>query len=153
VGGTGDVKPVHGGYHVKLDGMPGSAGLLFYSATTPTGTLDSTKFMSWGADKGLLVNSAGGGRQVQWGPITLARGVDDNMELYTWFKDTMEKGMEAQKKELKLIVFDAAGAPLHTWSLTGAHITSYSDSGHNAQTNEILVNTVQIEYEHAELVK
>jgi phage tail-like protein len=148
---TGEAKPVHGGYHITLDGVPGAPGLLFYSATTPSGTLDAPKFKTWDANGG-TVNSAGGGRQVTWGPVTLSRGVDDNKDLYKWFKDTIEKGVDTQKKDLKLIVMDSAGKTLHTWSLVGAHITQYSDSGHNAQTNEILVNTIQIEYESADLV-
>lgn len=148
---TGEAKSVHGGYHVQLGGVPGAeSGLLFFSATTPSGTLDAPKFKTWDGN-GATTNSAGGGRQVSWGAITLSRGVDDNKDLYTWFKDTVEKGVDTQKKDLTMTVLDAEGGTLHTWNLVGAHITQYSDSGHNAQTNEILVNTVQIEYEDATL--
>jgi hypothetical protein len=147
---TGEAKPVHGGYHVTLEGVPGSDALLFFSATTPSMTLEAPKFKTWDA-KGTPLNSAGGGRQVSYGPVTLQRGVDDKKDLYKWFQDTVEKGVDETKTDVKLKVLDAAQAELHTWNLVGAHITQYSDSGHNAQTNEILVNTIQIEFESATL--
>ena len=148
---AGDVKPVHGSYHVKVSGVPeADSALLFYSATTPSGTLDAPKFKTWD-DNGLPVNSAGGGQQASWAPVTLSRGVDSDKSLYNWFKNTMEQGVEAQKTTLMMAVMDAAGGELHTWNLVGAHITQYSDSGHNAQTNEVLVSTIQVEFESATL--
>lgn len=148
---TGEARSVHGSYHVQLEEVPGAdSGLLFFSATTPSGTLDAPKFKTWDA-QGAPVNSAGGGRQVQWGPITLSRGADEERALYEWFRDTVEQGVDAQKKDLRMVVLKPDGSPLHTWNLVGAHITQYSDSGHNAQSNEILVSTVQIEYEDATL--
>jgi hypothetical protein len=147
---TGEAKPVHGGYHVKLEGVPGAPNLLFFSATTPSMTLEAPKFKTWDAN-GAPLNAAGGGRQVTYGPVTLQRGVDDNKDLYKWFQDTVEKGVDDTKTDIKMIVLDAGGTTLHTWNLTDAHVTQYSDSGHNAQTNEILVNTVQIEFAEAKL--
>jgi len=147
---TGEPKSVHGGYHVKLEDVPGAGDLLFFSATTPSMTLEAPKFKTWD-DNGAPVNAAGGGRQVTYGPVTLSRGVDESKALYQWFQDTVEKGVDATKTDIKMTVMDAAQSPLHTWNMVGAHITSYSDSGHNAQTNEILVNTIQIEFESVTL--
>ena len=149
---AGESKQVHGGYHVKLGGVPGAeGGLLFYSATSPSGSLDSPAFKTWDA-QGNPVNSLGAGRQAEWTPITLTRGVDDNRELYDWFKEIQEKGVtEETKKDLTVTVLSSGNDTLHTWNLTGAVISQYQHSAHNAQSNEILVNTVQIKYEDATL--
>jgi phage tail-like protein len=149
---AGEAKQVHGGYHVKLGKVPGAeSGLLFYSATSPSGTLDTPDFKTWDA-QGNTVNSLGAGRQAQWTPLTLTRGVDDNKDLYEWFKQVQEKGVTTEtKKDLELTVLSSDNKTLHTWNLVGAVITRYEHSAHNAQTNEILVNTVEIKYEYAEL--
>jgi phage tail-like protein len=149
----GDGKPVFGGYHIVLKNVPGAeSGVLFYSATTPSATLDAPKFLSWdGSPNGGVVTSAGGGRQATWSPVTLSRACDSNHELWDWFDSTNKEGVEKHKQDLELTVVDPTGQILHTWNLIAAHITQYSDSGHNAQTQEVLVSTVQIEYERAEL--
>lgn len=147
---AGEGKPVHGGYHVKVEGVPGADALLFYSATSPSGTLEMPDFKTWDAQNN-PVNSLAAGQQIQWAPITLSRGVDDDKALYEWFKKVAEEGAESAKEEIKISVFDSESNPLHTWNLQGAVITQYEHSALNAQTNEVLVNTVQIKYEDATL--
>jgi phage tail-like protein len=133
---------------VSIDGIN---SMMFYSATTPDPSLDGPEFKTWDAN-GVPMNSIGGGRQVTWTPITLSRGVDSNLDLWTWFNDIVEKGATSDtKKNVNLTWLDHAGGELFTWALTGAIIISYSQSGGNAQTNEILVNTVQLRYENATL--
>lgn len=142
------VNSVH---HFKLDLGGAEGALLFSKCETPNGTLEALDFKTFDAN-GNPVNSVGGGSQVTWRPITISRGVDHNTALYDWFKQVREGGATSDtKKEIKLTACDAQGTDIQTWSLTGAIITSYGDSGANAQTNEILVETVQIKYEDATL--
>jgi phage tail-like protein len=148
---TGDAKPVHGNYHVKIEGIPGADALLFSKLTTPTLSLETPKHKTWDAQGG-TVNSAAGGRQITVGALTVERGVDDNKDMYTWLKETAEQGVEAQKKDLTVTVLDAAGGTIETWNLTGAHIVSYSHSGHDANAGSVLVASAQIECETAEIV-
>ncbi len=146
---AGETKTVHGGYHVKLGGVPGAeGGLLFYSTTTPSATLESPDFKTWDAQNN-PVNSLSAGQQVSWQPVTLSRGVDDNNELYQWFNDIKEQGADSQKKDLTISVFSPDGGQIETWNLVGAVLTDYGQSGLNAQTNEVLVENVTIKYEDA----
>jgi phage tail-like protein len=142
---------VNGVHHFKL-GLGGAEGdLLFSQATTPQGTLEVPEFKTFGQD-GTPVNSVGGGTQVTWSPISLTRGVDKNHSLWDWFKEVKEKGVTPDtKKDITLQALDSGNEILHTWNIKGAVITQYGHSGANAQTMEILVSTVQIKYEDADL--
>jgi phage tail-like protein len=143
---------VSGVHHFKISLGGAENALLFSQVTTPQGTLDIPDFKTFPANGTAPVNSVGGGTQVTWSPISLTRGVDSDKQLYEWFKEVREKGVTSEtKKEIKLTALDSAGEELHTWNLTGAVITQYGHSGANAQTMEVLVNTVQIKYEDATL--
>jgi len=151
VADPGSDKQAYGQYHWQLDIPDISDSLLFFSATPPSASLDAPEFKTWDAN-GNPVNSVGGGRQVTWSPVTISRGADTDMKLWEWFKQGKEQGWTADtKKDINLKCLDHQGNPMFTWALKGAVITQYSHSGANAQTNEILVNTVQINYEDADL--
>jgi phage tail-like protein len=153
VSNPGTPNPVTGSYHVQVDipGVTDAGALLFYSATTPDPSLDGPDFATWDA-QGNPINSIGGGRQVTWSPVTISRGIDSNMTLWTWFTQVRDQGATSQtKKSVNLTWLDHAGTAMFTWNLTGAIIVGYSQSGGNAQSSEILVNTVQIKYEDATL--
>ena len=147
---TGDAKPVSGSHHVTLEGVPGADALLFFSVETPTLSLENTQFKTYdgGTD---VVNSARGGRQVTVGPLTLQRGVDDDKQVYEWFDKTVKEGVEATKTDLVITVTNAAGTEIEKWNLTGCVPTQYSHSGHNAGDNAVLVASVTIQPETAEL--
>lgn len=143
----GVVNAVH---HFRVE-FDGSSGLMFSQATTPQATLEVPDFKTFSGDGKTVLNSVGGGTQVTWSPITLTRGVDSNHDLYDWFKEILETGVAENKKVLTLVAVDSAGEDMHTWTCEGAIITQYGHSGANAQTMEVLVNTVQIKYETAKL--
>jgi phage tail-like protein len=138
---------------VNIPGVTDSGAMLFYSASTPDPTLDGTDFMTWdGTQKANPINSIGGARTATWQPVTISRGVDANMLLWTWFTQVRDQGATpATKKNVTLTWVDNAGTDMFTWSLTGAIIVGYSQAGGSAQSSEILVNTIQIKYEDATL--
>jgi len=146
--GPGEQQPVFGNYHwrVSIDGI--EAGK-FFSATPPSIRLDNPMFTSW-ANNGVLVDSATGGRKATWSPVTLSRGGDDDKTIWQWVTDTRNEGADKHKKEVKLeCLAHGDDKTLFTWTLNGATISSFSDSGASAQTQEILVNTLEITYEDA----
>jgi phage tail-like protein len=151
VGDTGSDKQVYGQYHWQLEIPDISDALLFFSATPPSASLDAPDFKTWDAN-GNPVNSIGGGRQVTWSPVTISRGADTDMKLWEWFKQGKDQSSTAEtKKDINLHCLDGQGNPMFTWALKGAMITQFSFNGASAQSNEILVNTIEIKYEDADL--
>jgi len=152
VGDTGSDKQVYGQYHwqFEIDGI--SDSLLFFSASGLEASLDAGDFKTWDAN-GNPVNSIGGGRQVSWAPVTISRGADPDLKLWEWFKQCKDQSSTAEtKKDINLKCLDGQGNPMFTFALKGAMITQFSLSGANAQSNEMLINTVQIKFEDADLV-
>ena len=149
---TTDSPTTYGAYHwvVKITGLESVTN--WYNCTPPSATIDAPEFKVW-ANNGDPVNSLTGGKQVTWAPVTLSRGGDDNKDLWTWFKDVMEKGATADTKKEVTLECKAHGddKTLFTWTLHGAVIVSYSYGGGSAQTQEVLVTNIQLKYESAEL--
>jgi phage tail-like protein len=140
---------VFGSYHCVVK-IAGNQPTLFFSATPPTASIDAPQFKTWVSD-GSPQNSVSGGRQVTWSPVTLSRGADDNGDIWTWFQSIVNEGADKNKKEVTLEFIAHDNTPLFTWTLHDAVVTQFSHSAASAQTNEILVNTIQLAFRDAEL--
>lgn len=146
----GEDKPVHGNIHCKISGVGESAGL-FTQFDPPSLSLEAAEYNTWDA-QGAPTPCLGSGRQVKTGAITVGRGLDDNNELYEWFKQVAEKGACSEtKKELKVELLAADGKTLKTWNIQGAVITSYQHGGFDANGSGILTESINLECEKAEL--
>src|SRR3954451_12907941 len=108
---TGDAPITFGGYQWILK-IGDATSNMFFSATPPSASIDAPEFKTW-AETGEPVNSISGGRQVTWAPVTISRGADKDMELWTWFTDIMQKGAVADtKKEVELTCMSHEGETL-----------------------------------------
>jgi len=146
-----DQKTVSTVSHFKLDLGGPEGALLFASANMGGATLNTANFQTVDAN-GNPVNSVGGGTQVQWGELSVTRGVDTDHQLYDAFKDVKENGATADNaKEIKLIGLDSKGNTLFTWNFTGAHITSYQMGAAEAGSNAILTEAASFKFEDATL--
>ena len=150
--GAGD-KQVDANYHVtmKIDGVDGA--LLFYSFTPPS--------MSWRADLQDLDRPERRGRHTRWAAAARRRGpTSSSPGAWTpttpcslWFEDVATKGAQEAKKDVVITVLDNANQPIRVWNLIGAVITQYNHSAVNAQTNEILVETITLKCQDCKVTK
>ena len=146
-----DDKTVSTVSHFKLDLGGPEGALLFSSASMGGATLNTARFQTVDAN-GNPINSVGGGTQVQWGDLTVMRGVDSDHQRYEAFKDVKENGATPDNaKEIKLVGLSAKGDTLFTWNFTGAHISSYQMAGAEAGSNAILTESASFTFEDATL--
>jgi phage tail-like protein len=139
-------------FELEIDGLSADDALLFTSATFPQVTLDIPDFKTFSNAQDAPVNSFGGKPHVTWAPVTLSRGVDTSKTLWDWVKDIIEQGVtDSTVKTVTMKALGSDGNPLYTWVLHGAVITQYGYSGANSQSQEILINTVQLKYATAEM--
>jgi phage tail-like protein len=142
-----DPKTVSTVSHFKLVLDGAEEAMLFHTASGFQGTLNTAKFASQDG-QGNPINSVGGGTQVQWSDLQVSRGVDTDHKLYEAFKDVKENGATPDNaKEIQLIALDAKGETLFTCNFTGAHITSYSMSGMDSNSNAILTEGASFTFE------
>jgi hypothetical protein len=141
---------VHGNYSFTMTNLKGAENeLKFFQADMPGGSVQISNVKHF-SQPGIAVPLSGGGHQTTWNPITMTRYIDSSKTLYTWFKDVQEKGAVAgDTKQDPEIVCHSNDTVLFTWKLTGAVPTSYSQSSANAQTHDLMTESVTLTYEEA----
>jgi phage tail-like protein len=148
---TGAKKKVHVVEHfrLELDGKEGAG--LFYTATTPSAQIQAT---DWQANSETYSPEPYRVKaQTKWNPIEVGRGIDDNLDLYTWFKTICETGIEENMKDIKIHLVDPKQQDVMTWNIINAWPSSYKASGVNSQSGEVAVESVQFTYDRAERIK
>jgi phage tail-like protein len=144
----GEDKLIYPVQHFRLELQGDESIGLFYQATAPSVTITAPDWKAENEQK--KPQNYHAGVQVTHQPITLSRGIDDQTKLADWVKDVKEKGVTPDtKKDVKLILVDSQGSDILTWNITGAYPTNYQPSGVNAQTAEIAVETITLNYDDA----
>jgi phage tail-like protein len=85
--------------------------------------------------------------QLKWSNITLKRGIDKKMELWTWRKDVVDGKVADSRKDGTISVVDWEGNAVMTFKFIRAWPCRYSSPGLNAGGNEILVEELEIAHE------
>lgn len=80
----------------------------------------------------------------KYGNITLKWGVTDSMELYEWHKKIVSGGIEDQRKTVKIVVIDEAGADKASFLVSEAWPTKYDPSDLNGKANEIFIELLEL---------
>jgi len=83
----------------------------------------------------------------KYGNITLKWGIIDNMDLFNWRQQIIEKGAENNRKDMSIILIDEAGADKARWEITRAWPSKYDPVDFNAKGNEVAVETLEIVHE------
>jgi phage tail-like protein len=142
---------VHGNYAFTMEDLEGAEELKFFQMDMPSATVQISNVKHFGAEKGLPVPLSGGGHQTTWNPITMTRYKDGSTALYDWFKKVQEKGaIDGETKQSPTITCHSNDDVLFMWKLTNAVATGYSQNAANAQTHDLMTETVTLSYEEAE---
>jgi phage tail-like protein len=145
---------VHGNYAFTMEDLEGADDLKFFQMDMPSASVQISTVKHFGAEKGMPVPLSGGGHQTSWNPITMTRYKDGSTALYDWFKKTTEKGaVDGDTKQSPTITCHSNDDILFMWKLTNAVPTSYSMNAANAQTHDLMTETVTLSYEFAEQQK
>ncbi|WP_166300674.1 phage tail protein [Bradyrhizobium sp. 2S1] len=86
----------------------------------------------------------------KYGNITLKWGVTDSMELYNWHKLVVAGKIQEQRKKVKIIVIDEAGADKASYVVTDAWPTKYDPSDLNGKGNEVFIEVLELANEGIE---
>ena len=141
---------VHGNYSFTMEELDGSEDLKFFQMDMPSATVQIGTVKHFGASDGKPVPLSGGGHQTTWNPITMTRYKDASKKLYEWFKKVQEVGaVDGDTKKSPTIICHSNDQPLFSWKLTNALVTGYSMNAANAQTHDLMTETVTITYEEA----
>ena len=82
-------------------------------------------------------------RRVQYGTLTLRRGVTRSQEWYEWW-DHARTAKIVRKRTVAVVLIDERGADVQQWTFDNARPYGYSLSNLNALGNEPLIETLEL---------
>jgi phage tail-like protein len=82
--------------------------------------------------------------------ITLKRGITQNVELWTWYKNILN-GKE-DKRNGAIVLHDEQHNPVVRWNFENGWITKWEGPAVNATSNDVALESIEIAVERVELV-
>ena len=140
-----------GNYSFKMEGLKGAeSSLKFFQADMPGSSVQISTVKHFG-ENGPPVPLSGGGHQTSWNPITLTRYYDGKTELTTGSRRSWRRARSrARPSRTRRSPAWPNDQPLFMWKLTGAVPTQYTQNAANAQTHDLMTETITLTYEEAE---
>jgi phage tail-like protein len=89
----------------------------------------------------------------KFGNITLKWGVTDSTELYEWHKKIVAGQVQSNRKSVKIIAMDEAGADQASFLVSEAWPTKYDPSDLNGKGNEVFIEVLELVNEGIERTK
>ena len=111
-------------FRVEIDGLKGTGVV---EVTFPEGR----------------ITTDGRTRAVQYGPLTLRRGMSASSEWYQWW-DRARATTGGLKRNVIVILMDQARADVTRWTYSEAVPSAYSTSQLNALQGEVLIETLEL---------
>jgi phage tail-like protein len=84
----------------------------------------------------------------KYGNITLKWGITDSMDLYTWYKDVLDKGAQDNRKKISIILIDEQGSEKSRWDIEECWPTKYDPPDFSAKGGEVAIETLELVAEH-----
>jgi|GraSoiStandDraft_51_1057287.scaffolds.fasta_scaffold207933_1 phage tail-like protein len=82
-----------------------------------------------------------------WPDITLKRGIDSTMALWTWRELVIKTGATKARTDVTITILTAEGAPMTTFSVIAAWPSKYSAAGLSAGGSDALIEEVTLVHE------
>jgi phage tail-like protein len=87
--------------------------------------------------------------RVRYGNVTLSRGLTTSRELWDWWA-SLESG-KLQRRNVAIVLLDATLQPVLRWLLRDAWVARYEVGSLRADSNEVLIESVELAHEGLEL--
>ena len=127
-------------FRVEIDGIGVAA---FTDVTIPDTTTTSVEYRE-GTDANVLRKLSGLNKS---STVTLKKGLTDNMDIYNWRKAVIDKGADANRKNLSIILIDEEGNDKVRWDIINAWPIKYEDSALNSKGEDVVVESLEIVHE------
>ena len=112
-------------FRIEVEGLPGTGALevIFPEAR--------------------IVGLRGKARTVQYGSLTIRRGMTSSSDWYQWW-DRARRSPAAARKDVSVVVMDSLRADAARWTFANAMPSAYSVSPLNALGSEPLIETLEL---------
>jgi len=93
----------------------------------------------------LLIRKVPG--STKWSNITLKRGVDENLELWTWRDRVLKEGPDEARVDGTIVLVDYNGKDIAAYAFKQGWPAKYTGVSFNATANEVALEELQICHE------
>ena len=91
-----------------------------------------------------IVSAGRKARVVQYGHLTLRRGLTGSSEWFQWWEHARKPAGAAARKQVSIVLMDARGTDVTRWTFADAMPAAYSVSPLNALGNQPLIETLEV---------
>lgn len=142
---TGDIVDPFNNYNflIELDGIARAA---FQEVSGFDSTIDVIEHRE-GGENTTLRKLPG---MTKYSNITLKWGITDDMDLYTWHRQTILGAIE--RKNGSIVLLDRAGNEKVRWNFFRAWPTKYDGPDLNAEGNDVAIEMIELAHEGVERV-
>jgi phage tail-like protein len=136
---------------VEIDGV-GSAAFAKASELS----VEAGKVEHW--EGGSLIPNKSPGR-LTFSDVTLERGATQDRDLFNWFQDVAitASGLglpdASYKRQMEIVQQDRDGTTLRRWTLVGAWPVKFVAGEWDNASDEVVIESVTLTYDHFELVQ
>lgn len=133
------------GHHIKVE-IEGVAEQSFSSVDGLSGEIEVIEFTD-----GATGETRKRPGRVKYGDITLKRGVTaDRKEMYQWFQDTAQIPAKTQRKNMSIILYDAAGKETARYNLFECFPKSWHGPMQVTEMSALAIEKIEIAIEKVE---
>ena len=138
------------GFHflVKFDGLAEEIDTRFQEVTGLTVTVNTEDIDEGGENRFIHKLPKG----TSYDNLVLKRGIIKNSKLVAWCKKAIEE-LEFEPKNLLVSLLNEEHEELCSWSVVHAYPVKWAFSGLNAETGELLIETMEFNYQYFNLKK
>ena len=142
---TGDIPDPFGNYNflVEIDGITRAA---FQEVSGFDSTIDVIEHRE-GGENTTLRKLPG---MTKYSNISLKWGITDDMDLYTWHRQTVQGQLE--RKNGSIVLLGRDGQEVARWNFIRAWPTKYDGPDLNAEGNDVAIETLELAHEGLERV-
>ena len=135
-------------FRVEISGIQVAA---FSEATVPDINVESVDYRE-GTDPIYKRPLSG---LTSYGHLSLKKGLTDGMDLYAWQQQVSQlgSGSPGARKNISLVLMDAAGAEKVRWNVINAWPVKYETTGLNAGSSDVMVETLELAMDYMDRAK
>lgn len=85
--------------------------------------------------------------QVEFGDVTLKRGITDHQGFWDWINQVFSEGGGTLRRNVNILVFNQAGETMMSWTLIGAIPVAWKTPTLQADGNAVAIEEITLAYE------
>ncbi len=137
-------------FSIKIEGRDELSG--WFTEVEGLGSESEVVEHKWVNENGKEAVQMISGR-VKWTPVTLKRGITQNMAFWTWREEVVNGDMETARTDCTIFMHDREGSAVAGWNLVRAWPSKINGPSMKSDSNDIGIEELTLVHEGMERVE